>query len=514
MGKINGKLIKLSIAMDYPAGWNFRYVLRDIVQNFYDSIGPERFSKDLLLEITGAEDGTLEMELKTFGRPFSYEWLTYIGGSTKTGDHKSVGKYGEGFKICVLRILQLGGMELSMHSRDWMICPAVYEEEIDGRNVRMLGYDYTEVPDDGWTVFRLKNIPGKYADDCRECLLDFFYPENPLFGECLTDAEDVQAYLRSDLPIPCRQYAPDLKGILYVNRLASGRLDIPLVINIRDDINDRGRRTLDEYPTAKLLHKAVGKLGAEASFRLLELLKEYWNDLPKRLYDYETKYYLICILVRNVSSDESLSRTFREKYPDLCYIERKTADRNRNRLIREASEWAKGKDCEKSVNPVFRLLGAQSVIRMYEEAVQDAFRVPTEIEQKRMNIVYKAVLSVCRVRLQAEQPELLIGPSDAEFRPLQYADRKYGKHTGKYRISRLVMTEEDFLDDAFRKCFLKTASAMLHVHGTDSSRILTVMLTELGGWILEADTELMMFENLWDTAGKKQAESEDHAGGG
>ena len=35
------KLIRLGIALDYPVQWKFERVLRDLIQNFYDSIGPD-----------------------------------------------------------------------------------------------------------------------------------------------------------------------------------------------------------------------------------------------------------------------------------------------------------------------------------------------------------------------------------------------------------------------------------------------------------------------------------------
>ena len=39
------KLIRLGIALDYPVKWKFERVLRDLIQNFYDSIGPDRFGE-------------------------------------------------------------------------------------------------------------------------------------------------------------------------------------------------------------------------------------------------------------------------------------------------------------------------------------------------------------------------------------------------------------------------------------------------------------------------------------
>ena len=99
-------LIKLGIAMDYPVEWDFERILRDLIQNFYDSIGCENFTKEFHYSYR-AEYGrkrSYTVKMSTQGHPFSYEWLVYIGGSTKASSvGKYIGKYGEGFKISVDR---------------------------------------------------------------------------------------------------------------------------------------------------------------------------------------------------------------------------------------------------------------------------------------------------------------------------------------------------------------------------------------------------------------------------
>lgn len=171
-------LIKLEIAVDYPIEWEFYRVFRD----------------------------------------FSYEWLTYVGGSTKTDKPGAyIGKYGEGFKMSALRIMQMGRMSLTMHSQNWLISPVQYSESIDGQEIAMFGYDYREVPNDGVTRLEIRGINRWYRDVLEEALLDFCYPENELFGPLVGKGEQWELYERSEKIIPCRQYDPNLKGVLYVN---------------------------------------------------------------------------------------------------------------------------------------------------------------------------------------------------------------------------------------------------------------------------------------------------------
>ena len=46
MDKRNRYLVPLDLVMDYPVNWEFWRILRDLIQNFYDSIGYENFHKE------------------------------------------------------------------------------------------------------------------------------------------------------------------------------------------------------------------------------------------------------------------------------------------------------------------------------------------------------------------------------------------------------------------------------------------------------------------------------------
>jgi len=117
----------------------------------------------------------------TLGHSFSYEWLTYIGGSTKTGRDGYAGKYGEGFKIALLCLVKLGG-DAVMSSGSWELRPCEYMEDIGGQKVRMFGYRMKERKDDGFTTLELYGIPAsdEHIRIAREALLEFFYPQNVL----------------------------------------------------------------------------------------------------------------------------------------------------------------------------------------------------------------------------------------------------------------------------------------------------------------------------------------------
>lgn len=114
----SGDLLPLDLAMDYPINWSFPQVLRDFIQNFFDAIGPEKFETEFIYDWHQNADGDgFDLMMSTDHHPFSYEWLMYVGGSTKTASRgRYIGQYGEGFKMSVLRIMQMGGMTISMHA--------------------------------------------------------------------------------------------------------------------------------------------------------------------------------------------------------------------------------------------------------------------------------------------------------------------------------------------------------------------------------------------------------------
>lgn len=497
-------LIKLEIAIDYPIQWEFSRVYRDLIQNFYDSVGPEHFHEEFQYEWFREEEG-YHVIMKTKDHPFSYELLAYVGGSTKTEAADTyIGKYGEGFKMAALRIMQMGGMRLKMHSQHWMIEPASYFEDIDGKKISMLGYDYTEVEADQWSKLEITKIPEEYKEVLSEALLDFFYEENPLFGSKIGAGEKWSLYHRSSMEIPCRQYSPDLTGILYVNNLARGRLDIPVIICYRTELSydSRSRETFDDDKTRELLHEILRCMDPSSSLELLLIMEKEWNAYPKGINDTETKYYMICQLVRNVAKDEVCVEAFQRQYTNLAYIERKKSDTRRNKIIDETSVWAKGNSSKRLVNPIFRLLGAESLVEKYIKINENNYRLPDLLESKRMEIVYEAVKATVPLRLTDQIPELVINKDESvPFEPLQFSEKNYsrkrGEKTRKYNILKIGFRHSDFADDAFQNTFIKLADAMLHIYGTSKSARLNAILTHLGGWILDKKETIALYEHQW-----------------
>ena len=496
-------LIKLEVAMDYPIQWEFSRVFRDLIQNFYDSLTPEEFSQKFRYHFE-LEDNRYHVWMETVGIEFSYEWLIYVGGSTKTDKAgKYIGKYGEGFKMSALRIMQMGAMKLTMHSQDWIISPVTYSETIDEKEIPMLGYEYKKVLKDGITRLEITGINKKHKVILEEALLDFCYPENELFGPLIRKGAEWELYKRSEKEIPCRQNLPNLKGILYINNLARGRLDLPVIINYKTEIiyDLRSRETLDDVRTIESLYEVARKFDAKTSLFVLELLRKNWNDYPKNANDVNTKYYLVCQLVRNIVQDKAMASAFKRKYKELVYIERKSTDPIYNKLIDETKAWSRNNNSRQIVNPIFRLLGADSLVSEYQKIQNSKYKKPSKIESLRADILYTAVNSIVPIVLTDKMPEIIIDEvENGKFNALQFATKNYAKVKGKkkrYEIIKLAFTHEDFYDEAYFDTLLKMAEALLHVYGTDRSRTVTALLTHLGQWMLEGEETIKAYEVKW-----------------
>lgn len=501
------KLIPLDMAVTYPVKWYMDKILRDLVQNFYDSIGYKNFYKEFKFESGYTEGRGYELAMWTLGHTFSYEWLTCIGGSTKT-DHpgKYVGMYGEGFKICALCLNRMG-MQMFMESGDWRLEVCTYTKPMkNDSEIKMLGYYLSKRNDDGITKLTIKGLNRDYEEELNEAVYNFFYPENPLIGSVIVETDEYAIYRRSEMRVPC-EYGGDIEGILFCNYLARGRLPFNLVISIKKDMrktDKRNRQTMATYESIILLNSFVYNMNACASYQLLLQLKKYWSDMPEELVDIDTLYYIICQLVRNIAADKKYRRKFMRKYTELIYIEKKNSDPQFCKLVNEADVWSKNNPeyrDKRFVNPIFRLVGARSVLDEYKKKYKEIPVMEMDDNYKRLcDILLGSFESVFPYQVYEQRPEILI-QNGVHSDPMQFCERDYGRSIkGKlYNIKKLVLDAKKFAKDSYNEAFLELASGLLHVYGTSRSAAYNGVLTHLGGYILEKTKVLKHFRKEWES---------------
>lgn len=510
MGRDTEEIVRLGIALDYAAKWNFERTLRDLIQNFYDSIGMYRFAEEFHYDYVQSEKSEYRVTMSAIDHPFNYEWLVYIGGSTKTDDSEEyIGQYGEGFKICMLNLIRFGISDVTMHSQDWEIRPAIYLEKVGNEEVRMLGYSVRKTLDDNVTSLVIDHIPQKYLPYLEEALLHFFYSENPLFGEELVQNKKFAIYRGNGKRIPCHQ-SIDFSGILYKRYLARGRLPFPLFILSKDRSThsghgeNRNRKMLDDQDIVADVYKISRQLSPKISLEALIVMKDLWNEMPQAQ-GRANWYYPICQLVRNISTSEQYTARFIKEYPNLAYIDRKGPDRKKNALITQVTVWARTNNTKRIVNPIFRMLGAQSLMDQFVKEYSVGLRKPAGTEKERAKILYCAYKEVLPQKWTTDSPEILIGTlNQSRQAPAIFAERDYSAKAAKihrkYRISRLIMTEQDFKSDSFNKTLVFYCETMLHIFGSSKSARLNAILTELGKYFIENASEIAQYRKEWEEA--------------
>ena len=375
-----------------------------------------------------------------------------------------------------------------MHSSGWALSPCTYTEEIDGQAITMLGYRLWETEDDGKTLLRIRKIPYKNKRFLEEALLHFFYPENPLFGELIEDNSRFAVYSGSEMKVPCEQPL-GIKGIIYSHGLARGRLPFPLFIMLKEGFTEprdnRRRELYGWYDSWEMMYQIARAADPECSFKMLYILKPYWNDIPcPGTREMRTWFYVVAQLVRNVCKSEELTMKFRDENPDLWYLEREGSDRKRNAQIRQAKR--RIQNHKGIVSPAFRLLGAQALLeKIIEQDIQA--RPLTDKENAMAEFLYVVSSLLLPGDIIPEPlPQILIGDrKQASADPLSYAVREHrGKNrkagSKKYRLEKIILSEEDFTGEAFEHTLVVFCEKLLHGAGSKRSNRGNIFFTHLG----------------------------------
>lgn len=523
----------MGIAMDYPVRWGIHRIIRDFVQNFYDSIGSECFADEFEYQWQESGKGRrskLDIRMGTKGHAFSYEWLTYIGSSTKTGNSQYAGEYGEGFKIALLCLVRSGATAV-MSSGSWELRPVVYMEEIDGKQIEMFGYDITGREDDGYTSLAIYGIHNSRENVryIREALLEYFYPGNPLFGQKIEETDKYALFNRSDMPVPCME-REEIEGVLYYKHMARGRLPFPAVIHLKKGSthfdSDRSRELLPEAAVIDMVYQTAVALSPEGAFYLLVKMEKQWKEIPKFIdengervaADLHTWYYVICVLVRKISSSKTLTERFVQRYPieQYAYLERRGSDAVRNRLICKAKTWFgernSGQNRRRLVNPVFRLLGAASVVEEYQRKEEADYRKPTPPEWKKLVLVRECAEKIVPSLIN-DQTEIVMcveqgrmSQTDTRYCacgvPVSIKvsmERNY-KGNGRYNVKRLAFQKRDLSENAkFEDILLKYITACSCKYGTERSKRINSVLTDVGAQLYMNRKVIRKYAEMWES---------------
>ncbi len=355
------RTVPLNLVMTYPVYWSRYQVLRDYVQNFYDSVGYKEWNKRFCYTYS---DSVLTMWIDEVS--FNYEWLMHIGASTKTKESGAfAGFFGEGFKIASLCALRDMGWEVKMMSDDWLIDVTDIEQHIDGTPVRMLAYNITSREIINETKLILKNVNFDDYNLFKAVLDSFFYEENLIMGEKVWQGEEGAVFLRSKNPI--NQELPSTrefgrKGAVFCGYQMRGTNPFDLVVCLHHYKQvDRERKSLYAFNVIDVFEGICRYIDAECAMVMLEKMRRYWNTYPKKKIDIYSWSGPINILVRKVANCDKTRNEFYQKHNNLLYVKRIRTISEKNRRW-QAKSWLKNQYKKYIlVKDTFRLLGYRSL---------------------------------------------------------------------------------------------------------------------------------------------------------
>ena len=325
------KTLSLNIVMTYPVYWSRYQVLRDFIQNFYDTVGcdewPQRFYYDYK---------DLELSMWVKGETFNYEWLLHIGASTKTNNsNEYAGFFGEGFKIASLCAYRDYYWKIQMMSDDWQIDVTDIEQSIDNIPVKMLAYNLYSVKKKNETKLILKNITKEDYEIFLAAFDSFYCIDNPIMGKLLWKGPEGAVFLRSSNPINerlpvTRDYGR--KGAVFCGYQMLGTNPFNLVVCLHHyKKEDRERRSLYPFDVIDVFSSIVFNIDADCAMIMLEKMRRYWNTYQQKSFDIFSWSRVIDRLIRKISESPMVKDKFVNKYQNLICLKKieSIADQNR-----------------------------------------------------------------------------------------------------------------------------------------------------------------------------------------
>ncbi len=253
--------------------WNADKIARDILQNFYDGHGQTldgvRFSftpngKKVKVRISG--DST-----------YTVDKAVYIGETTKRGNARAAGNYGEGLKMCALKLLKdydIGKMNIA--SDNWKLTYSLQNGSLTDK--RVLSYslekadkyngNYVEFETDNKELLKsLRGAINKFYNSGNEHFKcpDF---ENDVLGIKILKPNEIGGVYIAGQRFEYENSYNGLEGmaIFFKEKPDSRFLDV-----------SRDRTSLDQYSLQSLGSWCTTRFPKEESLKILSALKQCWR---------------------------------------------------------------------------------------------------------------------------------------------------------------------------------------------------------------------------------------------
>lgn len=503
------QVVRLNLIYDYPVKWSKFKVLRDLIQNFYDSLGYEKWHKNFSYEIT---DNVLKCESCQVS--FSYDWLLHIGASTKREGGKYAGYFGEGFKIASLCALRDYEWRIEMYSRDWGLEVITDETLVDSIFLKSLAYRVWKLNKPlKNTILKLSPFFSRDRQILESALLSFFYPENPLLGEKIWSSESAAVFYRSDIAKP--RYYPstydyDGEGIIFAGYQAMGSFPHSLIFCLHTYRPEgRERETFYRMDIIGNIKKIAHKLPPGPAFELLGLLRSRWYDYPKKKYDFETWYEILNILTEKIANSREYIKKWREKYPALLVaIKKNRSDIPAYNKRKQALAWLRHQPQKyRLVQDGFLRLGYPTLEDVCEkaggfsyESEPEGIEIPLiELLEKAASLLVKPLfgdirLPPCKV-IREKNP---VWQGMVNFIPLNNPVDTPSGIKIRYKLSYISLKYYLFVHGGFGPAFSTYLHELSHCFGGDKSANFSSALSFILDEVLANTQVIEAFRVAWD----------------
>ena len=272
---------RLNIHDTYGIAWSDEMIARDIMQNFFDSVPAKEF-KDAVKIKTSRSSGRVEITSPVI---FDIELLWRIGVGTKSANPELyAGGFGEGFVMAVLQILRnysgaAVGVEVGAVHAEFRL----EEISVTGVTARELICDVKEIESRETSRFVLTGAPSSLVKIFEDSYSFFFYPDNPLLGDCIGTHALHDHRSNVEPTIALYRSTKRKLGAIYYRRQLRAHLNIPFVIcyNAQHKSVNTGRDRLNlNKKEVQYLLDACAKTLDEETIRTLVLtdLKPFWKS--------------------------------------------------------------------------------------------------------------------------------------------------------------------------------------------------------------------------------------------
>lgn len=503
------QIIPLNIVMTYPVRWGTYEVLRDFVQNFYDSVGPRKWGAALRHEFHNGE-----LSIWVDGVSFSYEWLLHLGASTKTSSGEShAGYFGEGFKIASLCACRDLHWSVKMASGDWELTVTTTMETIDRQSIRMLAYDVRKVEESNRSMLVLGNLRKDDYALFKSVLLSFYYPENPLLGKKIWEGSRGAVYTRSSVLYDERlPYTRDFgrRGIVFCGYQLLGSNPFNLAVCLHDwRKSDRERKALYSFDVVDVFEEVANHMSPDGAALMLEKMRRNWGSVPSKKYDFDSWYPVICNLINALDRSSAARARFVEKHPNLLCLRPMRTMHERNRR-NQARSWLSGQEVSyRLVQQAFGKLGYPTLEAKCEECggfvVDDA---PTAMENRCFEIL-EGLMGALYTGFFTQETV----PTRKVIRNLKAAyhgmatlnrTRKGGSNNRgllvRYEVTEIYLKESVFTKEGYYDAVATYVHESCHAFGGDSSGSFGSALTHAMEMLLTKPKVVEEYKGRWCNA--------------